>query len=198
MTEGKTPEITVDQERKLLKSIRGRDLAALRDRAIVAILIYTAARIGAVAGLTVSSFARDGNQWCLRFLEKGGKLREIPVRADLRRTVSTHVNAADLASAPSDSPLFRRLSRKARTLTTEAMTDNDMRRMLKQRMARIHLPEKLSPHSFRVGAITDLLSQGVPLEEVQNLAGHADPRTTRLYDRRQKKVMRSVVDRISV
>jgi integrase/recombinase XerD len=56
----------------------------------------------------------------------------------------------------------------------------------------------LSPHSFRVGAITDLLSQGVPLEEVQNLAGHADPRTTRLYDRRKRKVTRSVVDRISV
>jgi integrase/recombinase XerD len=198
LTEGKTPEITVDQERKLLKSIRGRDLAALRDRAIAAIFIYTAARIGAVAALSVSSFARDGNQWCLRFHEKGGKLREIPVRTDLRRTLGAYVKAAGLRSAPPDSPLFRRLRRKANILTTDAMTDNDIRRMLKQRMAHIHLPETLSPHSFRVGAITDLLSQGVPLEEVQNLAGHADPRTTRLYDRRQKKVMRSVVERISV
>jgi site-specific recombinase XerD len=131
-------------------------------------------------------------------LEKRGRLREIPVRADLRRTLSAYVNAAGLHSAPPDSPLFRRLTRTTITLTTDAMTDNDMRRMLKQRMARIHLPEKLSPHSFRVAAITDLLTQGVPLEEVQNLVGHADPRTTRLYDRTHKKVMRSVVDRISV
>ena len=65
-------------------------------------------------------------------------------------------------------------------------------------MSDIGLPAPLSPHSFRVGTITDLLTQGVPLEEVQHLAGHADPRTTRLYDRRQKKVMRSVVDKISV
>ena len=57
---------------------------------------------------------------------------------------------------------------------------------------------RLSPHSFRVAVITDLLEQGVPLDEVQQLAGHADPRTTRLYDRRQKKVTRNIVERISI
>ena len=60
------------------------------------------------------------------------------------------------------------------------------------------LPDRLSPHSFRVTTITDLLNQGVPLEDVQHLAGHSDARTTRLYDRRQKKVTRNVVERISV
>jgi len=43
-----------------------------------------------------------------------------------------------------------------------------------------------------------LLTQGVPLEDVQYLAGHAGPRTTRLYDRRQKQVTRNIVERISV
>jgi integrase/recombinase XerD len=60
------------------------------------------------------------------------------------------------------------------------------------------LPMRLSPHSFRVAAITDLLTQGVPLEDVQYLAGHAEPRTTGLYDRRQKKVTRNIVERISI
>lgn len=47
-----------------------------------------------------------------------------------------------------------------------------------------HRPPLLySPHSFRVTTITDLLEQSVPLEEVQRLAGHADPRSTGLYDR---------------
>ena len=58
--------------------------------------------------------------------------------------------------------------------------------------------QRLSPHSFRVSAITDLLTQGVPLEDVQYLAGHAEPRTTGLYDRRQKKVTRNIVERISI
>ena len=60
------------------------------------------------------------------------------------------------------------------------------------------LPSRLSPHSFRVAVITDLLEQGVSREEVQHLAGHADPRTTRLYDRRQRKVTRNIVERISI
>lgn len=60
------------------------------------------------------------------------------------------------------------------------------------------LPARLSPHSFRVAINTDLLDHGVPLEDVQHLAGHADPRTTRLYDCRQRKVTRNIVERISI
>ena len=198
LMEGKTPEITVAQERALLKSIRPNGVEGLRDRAIVAILIYTAARIGAVAGLRVGSFVQDGGQWFLRFLEKGGKVRDIPVREDLERYLTAYIETAGLQTAPIDGPLFRRLTRKTRALKAAAMTADDMGRMIKRRMGDIGLPTPLSPHSFRVGTITDLLMQGVPLEEVQHLAGHADPRTTRLYDRRQKKVMRSVVDKISV
>ncbi len=56
----------------------------------------------------------------------------------------------------------------------------------------------LSPHSFRVTAITSLLEQGVPMEDVQHLLGHAEPRTTALYDRRQKKVTRNLVERIPI
>jgi len=198
LTEGKTPEITVEQERALLKSISPRGVEGLRDRAIVATLIYTAARIGAVAGLTVASFLDDGSQCFLTFLEKGGKVRDIPVRADLDRYLSAYLEAAALRSSPGESPIFRRLTRKTRLLRPQAMTADDMGRMLKRRMAAIGLPERLSPHSFRVATITDLLTQGVPLEEVQYLVGHADPRTTRLYDRRQRKINRSVVDKISV
>ena len=53
------------------------------------------------------------------------------------------------------------------------------------------------PHN-RVGTVTDLLEQNVELESVQDLAGHADPRTTRLYDRRRRKVTRNIAERISI
>ena len=45
---------------------------------------------------------------------------------------------------------------------------------------------------------TDLLEQGVPMEDVQFLLGHADPRTTQLYDRRKRQVTRNIVERISI
>ena len=60
------------------------------------------------------------------------------------------------------------------------------------------LPGHFSPHSFRVTTVTDLLEQNVPLEDVQYLAGHSDPRTTRIYDRRRRKVTRNIVERISI
>jgi site-specific recombinase XerD len=70
--------------------------------------------------------------------------------------------------------------------------------MVKRRLKDAGLPTIYSPHGFRVTTLTDLLEQGVPLEDAQFLAGHADPRTTRLYDRRQKKVTRNMVERISI
>ena len=50
---------------------------------MLAVLVYTAARVGAVAKLTLKSLKHDGAQYTLRFAEKGGKSREIPVRHDL-------------------------------------------------------------------------------------------------------------------
>ena len=58
-------------------------------------------------------------------------------------------------------------------------------------------PPIFSPQSFRVLVVIDLLSQDVPLEDVQYLAGHANPRTTQIYDRR-RRITRNIVERISV
>jgi site-specific recombinase XerD len=46
--------------------------------------------------------------------------------------------------------------------------------------------------------VTDLLNQNVPLEDVQYLAGHSNPRTTQTYDRRRRQVTRNIVERISI
>ena len=106
--------------------------------------------------------------------------------------------ATGLRSAPVEGQLFRTAYAQVQGAQSAPMTAGDMGKMIKRRMREIGLPTPLSPHSFRVATITDLLSQGVPLEEVQLLAGHADPATTRLYDRRHRKVTRSIVDKISV
>lgn len=199
VVEGKTPEITVKQARKLLQSIDTNDVIGLRDKCVISILIYTAARIGAVSKLKVKDLYDSGDQYCLHFLDKGGKSREIPVRHDLQTLLFEYLRSADsLLGDNDDRPLFTTTIRKTKELTLRRMTENDIGRMVKRRMMAAGLPQRLSPHSFRVATITDLLSQGVPLEDVQHLAGHADPRTTRLYDRRQRKVTRNIVERISI
>jgi site-specific recombinase XerD len=198
VVEGKTPEISVEQARRLLQSINTTHVVGLRDRAIVGILVYTAARVGAIAKLRVRDYIDAGDQYCLRFTEKGGKSREIPVRHDLQQFMTSYFAAANSTSAQPEAPLFRTTIRRTKQLTEHPMTAGDMGRMVKRRMRDAGLPARLSPHSFRVATITDLLAQGVPLEDVQHLAGHADPRTTRLYDRRQRRVTRNIVERISI
>jgi site-specific recombinase XerD len=194
VVEGKTPDIGTVQARCLLKSIAVADPVGLRDRAVLAVLAYTATRVGAVAKLTMKNLVSDGSQYTLRFAEKGGKLREIPVRYDLEQFLLAYVQAANIA----EGPLFRTANRKTKMLTKNPMTGIDICRMMKRRLKAAGLPGHFSPHSFRVTTVTDLLEQNVPLEDVQYLAGHADPRTTRIYDRRRRKVTRNIVERISI
>ena len=196
--EGKTPAISPDQARQLLAAIDAGTPVGLRDRAVIAMLIYTAARAGAVAKLRLRDLMHDGKQYSLRFAEKGGKSREIPVRYDLERYLREYIAAAIPEEAPPASPLFRSSVRRTGAFTENAMSGTDVWRMVKRRLKRASLPSRICPHSFRVATVTDLLSQGVPLTDVQYLAGHSDPRTTRLYDRRSQAVSRNLVERISI
>lgn len=194
--EGRTPRIPVEQARQLLESIRIESILDLRDRAVIAILAFTAARETSVAKLLLGDFAHDATQYLLRFNEKGGKARTIPVRHDLEGFLREYIAAAGLEQEPKDAPLFRTVQNGR--LTNRPINGIDIWRVVKRRLGAAGLPTICSPHSFRSCVATDLLEQGVPLEDVQNLLNHADARTTRLYDRRQRHVTRSIVERISV
>jgi site-specific recombinase XerD len=111
IVEGKTPEIGPDPARTLLKSIDVSNPVGLRDRAVLAVLIYTAARVGAVAKLTMKNLKHDGSQYSLRFAEKGGKSREIPVRNDLEQFLLEYIQAAGVTDGPSSAPRTGRRTR---------------------------------------------------------------------------------------
>lgn len=171
--EGRTPEITADQARRLLANINTSNVVGLRDKAIVAILIYTAARVGAVAGLRIRDYYDMGDQYCLRFLEKGGKSREIPVRHDLQSLLASYREflCSDDNGMPNlspDAPPFRTTVRRTRVLTRNPMSSDDIGRMVRRRMHDASMPRRLTAHSLRVATITDLLTQGVPLDNVQS------------------------------
>jgi site-specific recombinase XerD len=198
VTEGKTAEISIEQARKLFRSIDTSHVVGLRDRAVLGVLAYTGARVGAVAKLRLSDYRNTGEQRTLRFREKGGKDREIPVRHDLEGWLHEYIEAAGLLEAPKAAPFFRAADGKRKHLTGDDYAAHSIRQMMKRRLADAGLPELFSPHSFRVTVVTDLLNQNVPLEDVQYLAGHSSPTTTRVYDRRRRRVTRNTVERISI
>ena len=196
--EGTTPEISIEQARKLLRSVDIRHVVGLRDRAVLDVLAYTGARVGAVARLRLDDLRNLGEHRALRFREKGGKLREIPVRHDLDRWLREYLDAAGIIGQEGRTPLFRAADGKRKRLTDAGYAAHSMRQMLKRRLEDAGLPHLFSPHSFRVTVVTDLLNQNVPLEDVQYLAGHSNPRTTQIYDRRRRRVTRNIVERISI
>ena len=196
--EGTTPEISVEQARKLLRSIDTSQVIGLRDRAVLGVLAYTGARVGALARLRLGDLKDLGEHRVLRFREKGGKLREIPVRHDLDTWLQEYLDAAGIIGQDGKTSLFRAAAGKRRQLTNDAYAAHSMRQMLKRRLQDAGLPELFSPHSFRVAVVTDLLKQDVPLEDVQYLAGHSNPRTTQIYDRRRRRVSPNIVERISI
>jgi site-specific recombinase XerD len=196
---GRTPEITVPQARRLLDSIDTAGLAGLRDRAVIGTLTYTGARVGALSLLRLQDLRDYGDHRTLCFREKGGKRREIPVRIDLDRWLADYLAAGRIADDPKDSPLLRPLDNRDRSrLIPRVLSPQLIRELLKRRLRDAGLPEILTPHSFRVMVVTDLLTQDVPIEDVQYLAGHSHPSTTQVYDRRAKKITRNIVERISV
>lgn len=198
VTEGKTPEISIDQARKLLHSIDTASPIGLRDRAVLGVLAYTGARVNAVAKLRLSDYRNLGEQRALRFREKGGKDREIPVRHDLEGWLNEYIGAAGIAEDAKAAPLFRSADGKRKQFRRDGYKAHSIRQMMKRRLDDAGLPELFSPHSFRVTVVTDLLNQNVPLEDVQYLAGHASPTTTRVYDRRRRRITRNIVERISI
>ena len=168
--EGKTPVITVPQARALMARIRTRKKSGdelvpyavgLRDRAVIGVLVSAAARAGAVAKLRLKDFVHNGALWTLRFAEKGGKSREIPVRHDdLERYIVKYLDAAGIENNSGDLPLFRSAERRTGRLTDKSISNVDLCRMVKRRLKDAELPAHYSPHSFRVTTVTDLLARG--------------------------------------
>ena len=93
---GKTPVLTEDQARRLLDSTDTSTLVGLRDRALIGVMIYSFARIGAVVAMKVEDYYPGGKRWWLRLHEKGGKRHEMPAHHKLEHFIDEYLAAAGI------------------------------------------------------------------------------------------------------
>jgi site-specific recombinase XerD len=193
--EGKTPAFARDEVRFLLGSIDTSDVIGHRDKALLATLAYTCSRIGAVVNLKVEDYFQNGKRSVVRLSTKGGKEKEFPVNHVLEEILDDYLQASGLLAYPTG-PLFPTTRGRSRELGIRTMTRIDAARMLRRRLSKAAVVGKYSPHSFRATGLTRFLEEGGTLEAAQNIADHADSRTTKLYDRRQQVVLREDVERI--
>lgn len=189
---GKTPVLTGAEARELFASIDPSTPIGLRDRALLAAMVYTFGRISAVLALDVGAYYQVGRGMRVRLKEKGGRDHEMPVHHTLVEYLDGYIEAL----GETDGPLFRTINQKRTGYTANRLHRREAWAMVKRRTKAADLGDKLSTHSFRGTGITAYLSNDGQLERAQYMAGHASPRTTKLYDRREQQATLDEVERI--
>jgi site-specific recombinase XerD len=193
---GKTPVLQPDEARALLDSIDLSQLAGLRDRALLGVMVYSFARVSAVIGMNVDDYYQQGKRWWLRLHEKGGKRHEVPAHHNAEAYLDAYIASAGIA-ARKGTPLWRTAS-KTGNLTPNRMSRIDVFRMVKRRCRAAGLGDGANCHTFRATGITAYLLNGGSLENAQAIAAHESPRTTKLYDRTGDKITLDEVERILI
>lgn len=193
---GKTPVLDPDQARVLLEGIDTGSLVGLRDRALIATMIYTFGRVGAVTAMLVKDYFPSGKRWKFRLHEKNGKDVEMPAHHKAEEYVDAYLTAGGLRER-AQAPLFQSVDRHG-VLTGRPLIQPDVFAMIRRRARQAGLPANVGCHTMRATGITAYLKNGGRLEYAQRMAGHESSRTTGLYDRRDDEVALDEVERIVI
>lgn len=194
---GKTPVLSAADARLLLNSIDTSELVGLRDRALIALMVYSFARVGAVVKMRVEDYYPNGKRYWIRLHEKGGKFHEVPAHHTAEEYLDAYLQAAGIAD-DEKGPLFRSTRGRSRVLSNKSLYTTDVLRMIKRRVAKAGLSKKVSCHTFRATGITTYLENGGSVEHAQQIAAHESPRTTKLYDRRNDSISLDEIERIII
>jgi integrase/recombinase XerD len=194
---GKTPVLQTDEARTLLDSIDITSLPGLRDRALIGLMVYTFARVGAVVSMRIEDYFVQGRRGWVRLHEKGGKEHEMPAHHNLDRYLEAYIAAAGIAQ-DRKGPFFRTTNGRSGELTGNFMLQSDVWRMIRRRALAAGIKTEIGCHTFRATGITAYLKNGGKLEVAQQMANHESSRTTGLYDRRNDEVSLDEVERICI
>ncbi len=192
VTTGKTPVLAGDEAKQLFASIDISRPAGLRDRAIIGVMVYTFARISAVCALDVPDYYQVGKKMMFRFKEKGGRHQEMPAHHTLIEYLEAYLRITNQEKGP----LFRSIKKDRTGFNDKRLHRHEALAMVKRRCKAAGLGSQFTNHTFRATGITAYLKNDGQLEHAQYMAGHASPRTTRLYDRRSQEASLDEVERI--
>jgi site-specific recombinase XerD len=199
---GKTPVLDPQEARALLDSIDVSTCIGLRDRALIGLMVYSFARIGAALAMRVEDVFTQNRRLWVRLHEKGGKRHEMPCHHNLEEYLHAYIDGCALADDRKGS-LFRTIvrgtgARGAGRLSRTPLPQANAYQMVRRRAAAAGIATAIGNHSFRATGITAYLKNGGTLERAAIMANHASTRTTQLYDRRRDDVTLDEVERVMI
>jgi site-specific recombinase XerD len=195
VSRGKTPVLTIEEVRGLIAAIPTDTILGLRDRALVGLLVYSFARIGAALGTDVRDLFRQDDRIWVRLAEKGGKEHVMPCHSALEVYLEAYLDAGRLWERPR-SPLFQ--SSEGGSLSGRRLSANRAWEVMRARARQAGIDAPVGNHTFRATGITAFLSQGGSIEKAAQMASHSSTRTTQLYDRRSDRVSIDEVERMVI
>ena len=194
---GKTPVLVPDEARLLLDTIDIATHAGLRDRALIGLMVYSFARIGAALAMSVEDAYVQNRRLWVRLHEKGGKRHEMPCHHNLEHYLVEYIDGCGLRE-DRKGPLFRTIARGTKRLSATPLPQANAFAMVRRRAAAAEIGTAIGNHSFRATGITTYLKNGGTLETAATMANHSSTRTTQLYDRRPDDVTLDEVERVLI
>ena len=196
VTTGATLVLSPAEARRLLAAIDPGTLAGRRDRALISVMRYSFARVSAVIAMRRQDDFRQERRGWLRLHEKGGTRHDVPAHHRAAAALDDYLARAGLDAATA--ALFQSVDPAGRRLTGRALSRRLVLAMITRRAAAADLPPSTCCHTFRATGITAYLSNGGTLEHAQQIAGHASPKTTTLYDRTADTITVDEIERIVI
>jgi len=183
-TEGSTLAFSKSQARKILDLPPENSIAGLRDRAIISVGLQVGLRRAEIASLRVGDLHQNRGFDSLRVVRKGGRKEGLSINPQTAQRLKAYlVEAGHMDDL--EGPMFRPLKHNGkRQEGRRVMSPDAIDRIVRKYAVKIGLISGYSAHSMRATFITTALENGASLEDVQKAAGHRDPSTTKLYDRR--------------
>jgi site-specific recombinase XerD len=193
---GKTPVLDGAEWRRLIDSIPTETVRELRDRALIATLTYSFARITAALRMKVEDLRPQGTGWRVQLHDKGGKEHAMPCHHALAEALRAFIDTAGIAEDRKGFLFRTSPGHNATVLTEQPMVQADAWRMIRRRAVAAGIFAPIGNHTFRATGITAYLGNGGTLEHAQSMAAHESPRTTKLYDRTKERLTQDEVERI--
>ena len=192
--DGKTVGLSPKACRLLLEAANVATPAGTRDRAILAVLAYSACRVGELVMLKVADYRLSGEHRVLSIYGKGGKERLLPLHIEAVERLNDWLAVAAIAD-DRQGPLFRRVATPRGNghdgFDRAHLTTRSVANVVRKYAKRIGLDPAVTVHSLRVTALTTARERGADSIDLQDFAGHADPRPSLTYIRSRDRLSRS-------
>jgi integrase/recombinase XerD len=192
--DGKTVGLSPSECRAMLDAPNQATPVGVRDRAILAVLAYSACRVGELVKMKVGDYKSSGGHRILEISGKGGKERRVPLHPEAFERLESWLTVAgfrDELDGPMFRPVFTPRGHGADGFHRSALCRRAVQLLVKKLVGRLGLDPSVTVHSFRVTALTTARERGSDIVDLQDFAGHADPRTTLIYIRNRDRLSRS-------